>query len=113
MVALEPREDETAATLLGKLQEMEVEFGRQRSGIVNEARILDLDLISFRQDTVQSNELTLPHPRAHERSFVLAPMMEITSDVIMIGQQEKIGSLLQKIDGQEIFRLVELAENNK
>jgi 2-amino-4-hydroxy-6-hydroxymethyldihydropteridine diphosphokinase len=77
VVGLLPLPDETPESLLLKLQALEQRFGRVRSGIVNEARTLDLDLLAFRHETRSTPFLTLPHPRAHERRFVLEPWLEI------------------------------------
>jgi 2-amino-4-hydroxy-6-hydroxymethyldihydropteridine diphosphokinase len=77
VVALMPRADETALSLLLKLQRIEIDFGRTRSGVVNEARTLDLDLLTFPRTTSDTAQLTLPHPRAHERRFVLEPWIAI------------------------------------
>jgi 2-amino-4-hydroxy-6-hydroxymethyldihydropteridine diphosphokinase len=77
VVALKPRPDETPESLLAKLQELEREFGRQRKKVHNEPRPLDLDLITFRNEVRKAAQLTLPHPRAHLREFVLGPLKEI------------------------------------
>lgn len=77
VVGLLPHEDETPESLLGKLQQLENEFGRVRSGLRNEARTLDLDLLSFKQEVRNTKTLTLPHPRAHERRFVLEPWIAL------------------------------------
>jgi 2-amino-4-hydroxy-6-hydroxymethyldihydropteridine diphosphokinase len=77
VVALMPQVDETAESLLEKLQQLEQQFGRVRSGIVNEARTLDLDLLSFRDEIRNTPFLILPHPRAHQRRFVLEPWLAI------------------------------------
>ncbi len=79
VVAILPRDDEPLA-LLHKLQAIEQKFGRQRSGIVNESRTLDLDLLAFDGVEMNTPELTLPHPRAHERRFVLQPWLEIAGN---------------------------------
>lgn len=76
VVAILPRDDEPLA-LLHKLQAIEQKFGRARSGVVNESRTLDLDLLAFDGVEMDTPELTLPHPRAHERRFVLQPWLEI------------------------------------
>ncbi|MES2606289.1 MAG: 2-amino-4-hydroxy-6-hydroxymethyldihydropteridine diphosphokinase [Pseudomonadota bacterium] len=76
VVAILPR-DEDPLALLHKLQAIEQKFGRARSGIVNESRTLDLDLLAFDGVEMDTPELTLPHPRAHERRFVLQPWLEI------------------------------------
>jgi 2-amino-4-hydroxy-6-hydroxymethyldihydropteridine diphosphokinase len=66
--------------LLGLLHEVEAEFGRTRK-IRNEARILDLDLIAYHDQVTTGPEgPILPHPRAHERAFVLLPLADIDPD---------------------------------
>ena len=77
VVALTPLPGETAESLLAKLQRLEREFGRQPKTVRNEPRPLDLDLITFRDETRNSAQLALPHPRAHLREFVLGPVSEI------------------------------------
>src|SRR3954447_763740 len=65
VAALRPRVGETPETLLTHLQEIENELGRRRSGVRNEARTVDLDLIAFGSETRETPRLILPHPRAH------------------------------------------------
>jgi 2-amino-4-hydroxy-6-hydroxymethyldihydropteridine diphosphokinase len=77
VVGLVPLTGETPESLLLKLQALEQRFGRLRSGVVNEARTLDLDLLAFGNETRNTSLLTLPHPRAHERRFVLEPWIAI------------------------------------
>ena len=43
----------------------------------NEARVLDLDILAYDQDIIETPDLQIPHPRMHERAFVLFPLMEI------------------------------------
>jgi 2-amino-4-hydroxy-6-hydroxymethyldihydropteridine diphosphokinase len=77
VAAFEPVAGETPESLLAKLLAIEDHFGRKRSGVVNEARPLDLDLIAFGDERRDSATLKLPHPRAMTRQFVLAPLAEI------------------------------------
>lgn len=77
VVAFEAKPGETPETLLEKLQTLEVEFGRQPKVVMNEPRPLDLDIILFGREERASEQLTIPHPRAHLRSFVTGPMAEI------------------------------------
>jgi 2-amino-4-hydroxy-6-hydroxymethyldihydropteridine diphosphokinase len=65
-----------APDLLGLMQAIETRFGRVR-GEPNAARVLDLDLLDYRGDCVRSPDLVLPHPRLHQRRFVLAPLAEV------------------------------------
>jgi len=94
VVGLLPRREETPETLLLKLQGLEKEFGRQSKKVLNEPRPMDLDLIAFGQEVRATAELTLPHPRAHERRFVLQPLSEIAPELILPGQSKTVAELL-------------------
>ena len=65
-----------AAGLLAVMQAVETRFGRVR-GVRNEARIVDLDLLDHRGERIDTESLILPHPRLHQRRFVLEPLAEI------------------------------------
>jgi 2-amino-4-hydroxy-6-hydroxymethyldihydropteridine diphosphokinase len=64
------------ARLLKALLALETRFGRRRS-VRNAARTLDLDLLDYHGRRCTTRRLVLPHPRLHERRFVLAPLAEI------------------------------------
>lgn len=101
-----PRAGETPETLLSKLQQLEKNFGRQVKKVLNEPRPLDLDLIAFGAEVRQSKELTLPHPRAHERDFVLRPLAEIAPDFVLPGFAGSIAQLCSSLKtNEEISRL--------
>jgi 2-amino-4-hydroxy-6-hydroxymethyldihydropteridine diphosphokinase len=97
MVGLAPRESETPESLLSKLQALEKEFGRQPKRVLNEPRPLDLDLIAFGNEIRATRELTLPHPRAHQRRFVLQPLSEIAPVLVLPGQSETVLALLSRL----------------
>ena len=66
--------------LLARLHEVEADFGRYR-GEPNSARILDLDLLAYQGlVTAEGDPLRLPHPRLHERAFVVLPIMDLDPD---------------------------------
>lgn len=65
--------------LLRLLHAVEEEFGRER-GEPNAARTLDLDLLAYGDVVLSSAAVVLPHPRLHERGFVLAPLQEIAPE---------------------------------
>jgi 2-amino-4-hydroxy-6-hydroxymethyldihydropteridine diphosphokinase len=65
-----------AERLLAELQAIEARHGRERS-FPNAPRTLDLDLLLFANALMKSAKLELPHPRMHERAFVLVPLLEI------------------------------------
>ena len=94
VVGLRPRSGETPESLLEKLQALEKHFGRQPKKIHNEARPLDLDLIAFGSETRATSGLALPHARAHQRRFVLAPLAEIAPALILPGQNATVSQLL-------------------
>lgn len=63
--------------LLGLLHEIERSAGRTRSGTRNEARTLDLDLLLYGDREIDEPSLRVPHPRLHERAFVLVPLCDL------------------------------------
>ena len=75
----------SAQDMLHALLDIEHEFGRVRE-FRNAPRILDLDLLLYDDLIHHEHGLTLPHPRMHERGFVLAPLVEIAPDCIIPGQ---------------------------
>jgi 2-amino-4-hydroxy-6-hydroxymethyldihydropteridine diphosphokinase len=106
MAGLAPRAAETPRSLLARLQALEKEMGRPPKTILNEPRVIDLDLIAFGSQTVAAPDLILPHPRARLRRFVLQPWSEIAPDFIMPGQDKTVAELLQGLESSEILRLV-------
>jgi 2-amino-4-hydroxy-6-hydroxymethyldihydropteridine diphosphokinase len=66
-----------AHVLLDRAQAVENAFGRERSGVANAPRTLDVDLIVVGDRRADDDTLVLPHPRAHERAFVLLPWAEV------------------------------------
>jgi 2-amino-4-hydroxy-6-hydroxymethyldihydropteridine diphosphokinase len=107
VAGLLPRMMETPESLLERLQVFEEDFGRQTRKALNEPRHLDLDLIAFRQETRRSDNLTLPHPRAHLRRFVLQPLSEIAPELVLPRQILTVRQLLETLDSQEkLIRMV-------
>jgi 2-amino-4-hydroxy-6-hydroxymethyldihydropteridine diphosphokinase len=106
VVGWTPPIDETPESLLRKLQALETEFGRRPKQVLNEPRPLDLDLIAFGEETRASAALTLPHPRACQRRFVLQPLSEIAPDLILPGQTASVAQLLvQLAPGESVERM--------
>lgn len=94
---LVPAPDETPETLLSKLQAIEREFGRRPKQVLNEPRPLDLDLIAFGGEIRSTPALTLPHPRAVARRFVLQPLSEIAPNLVLPGQTRSVLDLLRAL----------------
>lgn len=92
-----------APTLLEALFEIEARFGRQRS-VKDAPRTLDLDLLLYGDAVSDDPQLTLPHPRLHERAFVLAPLAEIAPGLVIPGRGS-VGDLLLRCADQSIEKL--------
>ena len=93
----------TPYQLLIALQTLELAQGRTRS-VRWGARILDLDLLLYDQLTSDDPRLTLPHPRLHERAFVLYPLRDIAPHLTIPGHGPLI-ELLARCPPQAIVRL--------
>jgi len=101
VVAITPAAGETPESLLAKLLALEKEFGRRPKQVLNEPRRLDLDLITFGNESRLTPTLTLPHPRAVERRFVLQPLSEIAPDLILPNHNQSVAQLLAKLASSE------------
>ena len=92
-----------APALLARLLAIEARLGRTR-GARHAARTIDLDLLLFDDVRLDTPELTLPHPRAHLRAFVLAPLLEIEPALAIPGHGAA-RALLPALAGQRLERL--------
>ena len=92
-----------AGRLLAELQALEARHGRERS-FANAPRTLDLDLLLFGGLEMSTDELTVPHPRMHERAFVLQPLVEIAGDAAIPGRGSA-AQLLRSCAQQDVERL--------
>ena len=90
--------------LLDLLQKIERRFGRTRNGVRFGPRSLDLDLLMYADQIVSSPQLELPHPRMHERLFVLEPLAEIEGDLTIPGRGQ-LSTLRQACLDQRVQRL--------
>ena len=90
--------------LLKLLLTIETKMGRTRS-VQNAARIIDLDLIAYNDEIVETKTLTLPHPRFSKRAFVVQPLYEIAPDWIHPVLGVTIKNLLTQLSNQIIKRV--------
>jgi 2-amino-4-hydroxy-6-hydroxymethyldihydropteridine diphosphokinase len=93
--------------LLAAAHRIEAEFGRVRAERFG-PRTLDIDIISYADLRSDDPVLTLPHPRAHERAFVLAPWHDIDPEAILPGRGT-VGELLAGLDRDGVVRQPGLA----
>ena len=82
--------------LLHFLKSIEVAMGRQKT-FANGPRVIDLDIVLFGDKVIDSDSLTIPHPRAHERAFVLLPLGDIDSDIFIPRRNQTVGHLTRQI----------------
>lgn len=89
------------AVLLGHLMDIEERCGRQRS-VPNAARTMDLDIVAI-GDLVRSDpDPILPHPRAHLRAFVLAPLADVAPNWVHPVLGRTAGQLMADLSDQDI-----------
>ncbi len=89
--------------LLDALKSIEVAAGRERS-FKDAPRMLDLDLLLYADRLIDEPELVVPHPRMHERAFVLAPLVEIEPDAVVPGRG-RAADLLARCADQRIRKI--------
>jgi 2-amino-4-hydroxy-6-hydroxymethyldihydropteridine diphosphokinase len=92
-----------AERLLSGMQEIEARHGRERP-FPNAPRSLDLDLLLFDDVRLYTDQLVLPHPRMHERAFVLKPLLEIAGGISIPGHGAA-EALLAKCRDQAVEKL--------
>jgi len=93
----------TPQALLAELQRIELAHGRERP-YRNAPRTLDLDLLFHGEQRLESPALTLPHPRLHERAFVLRPLAELAPELVIPGRG-RVADLLAGVADQHADKL--------
>jgi 2-amino-4-hydroxy-6-hydroxymethyldihydropteridine diphosphokinase len=89
--------------LLGALQGIEAEHGRERPHR-NAPRTLDLDVLLFGDQLIALPSLAVPHPRLHERAFALLPLADVWPDAVIPGRGP-LGEWLPRVADQRIEKL--------
>ena len=89
-------------TLQG-LHRIETEFGRARM-VRNEARVLDLDLLDFGGLQHNDDQITLPHPRMHQRAFVLLPLQDVAPDYVHPVTGATVADLVAALPSDQMIR---------
>ena len=87
--------------VLDSLHEIEHKLGRRRKE-ANEARVIDLDLIAYSNKVLSNKEIIVPHPRAHQRRFVMEPLAELDKNWVHPILKTNINKILKNLDNQNI-----------
>ncbi len=88
--------DLTPSGLLGRILMAEAMMGRLREGKGYKSRIIDIDILLFGNRIINNKALVIPHPRLHERKFVLVPLSEIGGEIIHPVFGKSINELLKE-----------------
>jgi 2-amino-4-hydroxy-6-hydroxymethyldihydropteridine diphosphokinase len=87
----------TAAELLAQTRVIEKFMGRTANPQRNAPRVIDVDILYLGDERCDSPDLILPHPRLHERRFVLQPLADIRADLVLPGHSKCIANLLDEL----------------
>ncbi|MGH8100456.1 MAG: 2-amino-4-hydroxy-6-hydroxymethyldihydropteridine diphosphokinase [Chthoniobacterales bacterium] len=87
--------------LLQELRRIEAALGRPPEHPRNVSRQIDIDLLYVGDVKIDTKELQLPHPRMHERGFVLQPLADIHPDLVLPEQTKSISHFLGQVRGQD------------
>jgi 2-amino-4-hydroxy-6-hydroxymethyldihydropteridine diphosphokinase len=90
--------------LLDTCLEIELNLGRKRD-IRWGPRTIDLDILLFNHENIETEKLIVPHPRMHERAFVLIPLLEIDSSIRLPKMERPLSSILEDIPDREGVRI--------
>ena len=91
--------------LLSRVQKLEVQLGRKRPGPAKGPRTIDIDILLYGASRIHSARLEIPHPRMHERRFVLAPMVELAPELRHPELRRTMRELLAGLEGQKVRKL--------
>jgi 2-amino-4-hydroxy-6-hydroxymethyldihydropteridine diphosphokinase len=94
--------DYNAHELLQKCLKTELELGRKRE-IKWGPRTIDLDILTFNQENIETEELIVPHPRMLERAFVIIPLLEVNPEMLDSLQKTRLTETINK-EGVRIWK---------
>nr|WP_251030276.1 2-amino-4-hydroxy-6-hydroxymethyldihydropteridine diphosphokinase [Bacillus sp. ISL-35] len=117
-MAIEVETSLSPVELLDTCLEIELKLGRKRE-IKWGPRTLDLDILLYNHENVETEKLTIPHPRMSERAFVILPLLEMDPHITLPNTREPLANDLQSIpdregvriwkqkNGEDVFALIE------
>lgn len=108
-MALAAETDLPPLEMLDRLKALETKIGRVPS-IVNGPRAIDIDILFHGETQMETDRLTLPHPRIAERAFVLAPLADIAPDLPVPPEGRTVRTLLEQVPGRDTVIAVDRPE---
>jgi 2-amino-4-hydroxy-6-hydroxymethyldihydropteridine diphosphokinase len=101
---LEAETDLSPMRLLGRMKRIEKQMGRKKT-FRNGPRVIDLDILFYDDLILDTRRLVIPHPRLHERAFVLVPMVEINPGFVHPVLGKTMAELMSKVEQAGVVRL--------
>lgn len=94
VIAVEAPDDPHELHLI--IQDVEADLGRKRT-FANAPRTIDIDILLLGETVLKDETLEIPHPRMHDRAFVLVPLAEIAPDTVFPGGQQSLTALVEEL----------------
>ena len=93
--------------LLSFCKKIEIKMGRKKNKYKNRERIIDIDILTYNELIYSDKQISIPHPKIHERKFVLIPWIEISPNFFIVNYKKNVTSLLSCTkDKSKVIKLV-------